>query len=46
MQKIGKEFALMTLSHRGDVDWVTGYVVATQFNFLHVRTFECTCTYI
>lgn len=26
----------MTLSHRGDLDWVAGYLVATQFNFIHV----------
>ena len=36
-EKMGKEFALMTLSHRGDLDWVAGYAVATRFNFLHVR---------
>lgn len=38
-EKLGKEFALMTLSHRGDLDWVAGYVVSTQFDFIHrVRT--------
>ena len=35
-EKMGKEFALMTLSHRGDLDWVAGYVVAARFNFIHV----------
>ena len=33
---VGKEFSLFTLSHRGDMDWVAGYVVGAQFNFLHV----------
>lgn len=37
-EKLGKEFALMTLSHRGDLDWVAGYVVSTQFDFIHVST--------
>lgn len=35
----GKEFSLVTLSHRGDLDWVAGYLVASQFNFIHtIRT--------
>ena len=35
----GKEPCLVTLSHRGDLDWVGGYIVATHFNFLHtIRT--------
>ena len=36
-EKIGNEFSLMTLSHRGDLDWVAGYLIAAQFNFIHVR---------
>ena len=35
-EKLGREFSLLTLSHRGDLDWVAGYIVATQFNFIHV----------
>ena len=35
-ENIGKEFSLITLSHRGDVDWVAGLLVAAQFNFIHV----------
>lgn len=34
-ENLGKEFALMTLSHRGDLDWVAGYVVAARLNFIH-----------
>eukprot|EP00731_Ephydatia_muelleri_P016823 Em0009g1247a len=32
---LGKECALWTLSHRGDLDWVIGYVVGVQYNFIH-----------
>ena len=35
-EKIGKEFSIFTLSHRGDLDWVAGYVVGAQFDFLYV----------
>lgn len=35
-EKLGQEFALMTLSHRGDLDWVAGYLVSAQFDFIHV----------
>ena len=48
-EKMGTEFALMTLSHRGDLDWVAGYVVAAQFNFIHVsfiHVCKYTCLYI
>ena len=39
----GKEPCLVTLSHRGDLDWVGGYIVATHFNFLHVSVINCVC---
>ena len=35
-EMLGKEFSLVTLSHRGDLDWVAGYVIGAQFNFLKV----------
>lgn len=34
---LGKECALWTLSHRGDLDWVIGFAVGVQYNFMHVR---------
>lgn len=34
--RFGKESCLVTLSHRGDLDWVAGYVVGANMNFLHV----------
>ena len=40
----GKEPCLVTLSHRGDLDWVGGYIVATRLNFLHVSCdLLCVC---
>ena len=39
----GKEPCLVTLSHRGDLDWVGGYIVATRLNFLHVSIINCVC---
>ena len=39
----GKEPCLVTLSHRGDLDWVGGYIVATRLNFLHVSVINCVC---
>ena len=35
-RNFGKELCLITLSHRGDLDWVGGYIVAVQFGFLQV----------
>ena len=34
--RFGKEPSLITCSHRGDLDWVAGYITAVHFNFLHV----------
>ena len=34
--KFGKESCLMTLSHRGDLDWVAGLLAGAHYNFLHV----------
>ena len=46
---LGKECALWTLSHRGDLDWVIAYVVGCHYNFLHVcdcmLTFCMRCIY-
>ena len=36
-EKFGRESSLITLSHRGDLDWVAGYVISTFFGFMHVR---------
>ena len=33
----GKESQIITSSHRGDLDWVAGFVLGAQFGFLHVR---------
>ena len=35
-RKFGKEFSFVTLSHRGDLDWVAGLFVCLKFNCLHV----------
>ena len=32
----GKESCLITLSHRGDLDWVAGYIMGVRYGFLHV----------
>ena len=32
----GKDFCLITLSHRGDLDWVAGYIMGARYGFLHV----------
>lgn len=33
---LGKEYSLITLSHRGEFDWLIGYIVATGHGFLQV----------
>ena len=38
LQHCGREHAMWTLSHRGDLDWIVGYIFGCRFNFLHVRT--------
>ena len=35
-RKFGKEFSFLTLSHRGDLDWVAGYIMGVRYNFIHV----------
>ena len=35
-QEIHKQFCLMTLSHRGDFDWLVGLVFCYYRNFLQV----------
>lgn len=37
-KNFGKESSLITLSHRGDLDWVAGYIMGVRFNFLHVSS--------
>ena len=36
-QRFGKESCLITLSHRGDFDWLIGFVVSTCFDCLEVN---------
>lgn len=33
---MGKESQIITSSHRGDLDWVAGFVMGAQLGFLHV----------
>lgn len=33
----GKEFHMVTSSHRGDLDWVAGFILGAHYKFLHVR---------
>ena len=35
-EKFGKESGLLICSHRGDLDWVGGFMVGAYYNFLHV----------
>jgi lysophosphatidic acid acyltransferase/lysophosphatidylinositol acyltransferase len=37
-KNLGKESCLITLSHRGDLDWVAGYIMGVRFRFLHVSS--------
>ena len=37
--KFGTESCLITLNHRGDLDWVAGFIIGAQYNFLHVSSF-------
>lgn len=32
----GKESLIVTSSHRGDLDWVAGFVLGAHYKFLHV----------
>ena len=34
---IGQEFHLVTSSHRGNIDWISGFVLGFHYGFLHVR---------
>lgn len=34
--EFGKERCLVTLSHRGDFDWLIGYVLADYYGFIQV----------
>ena len=36
-QELHKQFSLLTLSHRGDFDWLIGLVVCYYYHFLQVR---------
>ena len=36
-KNFGKEFLLLSSSHRGDLDWVAGFVLGARYRFLHVR---------
>ena len=33
---LAKESALLTSSHRGDLDWLGGFVLGAHYEFLHV----------
>ena len=35
-KRFGKERCLITLSHRGDLDWVGGFIMGAHFGFLRV----------
>ena len=32
----GREYSLVTLSHRGEFDWLIGFIVAARYGFLQV----------
>lgn len=32
----GKESSIITSSHRGDLDWIGGFVLGAYYRFLHV----------
>lgn len=34
-EQFGKESGLLICSHRGDLDWVAGFIVGMYYNFLH-----------
>lgn len=36
-KNFGKESMIVTSSHRGDLDWVAGFVLGARYGFLHVR---------
>ena len=38
-KQFGRESCLITLSHRGDLDWVAGYTVGAHFKILHVSEY-------
>ena len=38
-EKFGRESCILTSSHRGDLDWVAGFVLGAHFGFLEVREF-------
>ena len=38
-KKIGKESALVVPNHRGDIDWLTGYIIGERGGYLGVRIF-------
>ena len=33
---VGRESCLVTLNHRGELDWLVGCTFATRYNFMHV----------
>ena len=37
-KNLGKEFCLVTLSHRGDLDWVAAGIIAIRYGFLRVSS--------
>ena len=39
-EKLGNEFHFITSSHRGDLDWVAGFVLAANYGCLHVSCRE------
>ena len=40
-KNFGREYSLFTLSHRGDLDWVAGYIMCVRYHFLHVSEQLC-----
>ena len=39
----GKESCLISLSHRGEFDWMIGFIVSASFGFLEVRIRKNVC---
>lgn len=37
-KNFGKESLILTSSHRGDLDWVAGFVLGAHYRFLHVSS--------
>ena len=43
-EKFGKEFQIVTSSHRGNLDWIAGFILGVHYGCLHVREFDLWCS--